>query len=1019
MSLLASIDPRRSLRARFAGILGGCGLAFALSGALLVGGYERDQVQQGLGQGLRREAELLGRTLSITLQDQLLLVRQLASLPVLASGLMPAGETRLLLEQRRGQQPALMWLAVTDAKGRVRVATGSLLEGQDLSAEPWFTEGLKQPWIGERRPAGRLAPHVPLARDGQMAQLIDLAAPLVDYQGRTVGVVVARLAWSWLDELHSALYAEGHRSPGTDSLVLDRLGLVSIGPAGLLGRPLAVPGLRRLLDGDAPAVLTWPDGQRYLTALARDDGLPGPSAGLKVVVRQRDEDAFGQARQLGRQLIAGGVAAALVFMALSIWLAGRIARPVKALSDAAERMARGQPPRFAPVPAQRRDEVAGLAAAMRTLHDELQQRLAEQQRSTLRFQALFEGAPVAIYLSVDGQLVLANTACLQLFGAADLAELRGKRTTDLIHPEERALLERRIQRMRELQALNQPIPMVEQRILRLDGGVRDVELTALPLDLDGAHGTHVALRDITDRKRTAQALAESEDRLQLVLRGTGAAVWDWVAGSQSLYLSPTWSALLGLAEGHLPAGRDQWTARLHADDRDRVVAELEDLAAGHTDRLQTEFRVYSEVGVERSLLVRAFLVRDAAGQPLRMMGSASDISEIREARRLLQQREALLQQTSRMAKVGGWSVDLVAQTAEWTEEINRMYELPSDTRPSLAVMAQSLGATWPQLWGTAQQAIDAASPYDIETSVAMPSGQIKWLRVQGTPVFEGGRAVRLEGTTQDVTDRHQAEDAVRVLNAELEARVLARTAQLRAANAELDAFAYAVSHDLRAPLRAMSGFSQALLEDCGPQLDSEARLYLDQIIQASSRMGGLIDGLLTLSRSTRGELRSDEVNLSALALRALADLRAADPQREVQVDIEPDLMVSGDGRMLDAVVRNLIGNAWKYTGRQPQAHITLASVQREGQRWIEVRDNGAGFDMAHAGRLFKAFARLHRQDEFAGIGIGLATVQRIVQRHGGSIEAESQPGQGAVFRFTLPGPGAQPVPALTDERSSP
>jgi signal transduction histidine kinase len=254
----------------------------------------------------------------------------------------------------------------------------------------------------------------------------------------------------------------------------------------------------------------------------------------------------------------------------------------------------------------------------------------------------------------------------------------------------------------------------------------------------------------------------------------------------------------------------------------------------------------------------------------------------------------------------------------------------------------------------------------------------------------------------EILERQRAQAEIQRLNEGLEERVRQRTAELSAANLELESFAYAVSHDLRAPLRALSGFSRALMEDYGERLDGEALDDLQQIDLASRRMGELIDGILTLSRSTRGELRHDPVDLSALARRRLAELAAAEPQRRVAREVESGLSVSGDPSMLEAVMVNLIDNAWKYTGRTPEATIRVYSMEMDGARWCCVSDNGAGFDMAYSERLFKAFQRLHRQEEFVGTGIGLATVQRIVQRHGGAIVAEGVPGRGATFRFTLP-----------------
>lgn len=304
----------------------------------------------------------------------------------------------------------------------------------------------------------------------------------------------------------------------------------------------------------------------------------------------------------------------------------------------------------------------------------------------------------------------------------------------------------------------------------------------------------------------------------------------------------------------------------------------------------------------------------------------------------------------------------------------------------------------------ADEAVSAGqlSTYSGTLLFAQPDASPRWLHLQASPYRRPDGAVVWDGVAVDITQRKADEEKIREFNTSLERIVHERTAELTAANQELDAFAYAVSHDLRAPLRAMSGFAQALTEDYGAALTAEAHSYLEQINIASRKMGELIEGILVLSRITRGELRRDVVDISALATRRLEESMRAEPGRQVAVDIAPRLVARGDARMIEAALDNLLGNAWKYTGHAAAPAIRVYGEDRAGKHWTCIADNGAGFDMAHADRLFKPFQRLHRQDEFPGIGIGLATVQRIVHRHGGEIAATGVPGQGATFCFTLP-----------------
>src|SRR5690242_18792791 len=271
------------------------------------------------------------------------------------------------------------------------------------------------------------------------------------------------------------------------------------------------------------------------------------------------------------------------------------------------------------------------------------------------------------------------------------------------------------------------------------------------------------------------------------------------------------------------------------------------------------------------------------------------------------------------------------------------------------------------------------------------SGQAEWMCQQIIRVLNAEQA-------RDTALQQLAE-----ANRDLERRVVQRTAELEAANRHLEAFSYSVSHDLRAPLRAISGFSDALAEECSAALGKEGLQYLERVRGGVRRMGELIDGMLGLSRVMKAELHRVPVDLSTLAEEVARDVRAAASDRSAQFLIHMGLRALGDPVLLRAVMTNLLDNAWKFTAKIPKAHIEFGQRGIEGDQPVFfVRDNGAGFDMNYAEKLFGVFQRLHRQDEFAGTGVGLATVQRIVNRHGGRIWAEARPNEGATFFFTLP-----------------
>lgn len=290
-----------------------------------------------------------------------------------------------------------------------------------------------------------------------------------------------------------------------------------------------------------------------------------------------------------------------------------------------------------------------------------------------------------------------------------------------------------------------------------------------------------------------------------------------------------------------------------------------------------------------------------------------------------------------------------------------------------------------------QQALRGEKDYDLEFRVVRPDGSCRFIKAYALVQRNAqGQPQRMIGVNFDISERKQ-----------VELELLQTSAQLAASNRELEAFAYSVSHDLRSPLRAIDGFSKALLEDYGDLIDAEGQDFFSRIRHNVMRMGMLIDDLLRLSRVSRSEMQYSQVNLSALVQEQLLDLQLTEPDRRVAAVVAPDLTVSADLTLMRVVISNLVQNAWKFTSHHAQARIEFGLAQLPGGPAYFIRDDGAGFDMAYANMLFGVFQRLHNIDEFPGTGIGLATVQRAIARHGGQIWAEGAVEQGAVFYFKL------------------
>ena len=391
------------------------------------------------------------------------------------------------------------------------------------------------------------------------------------------------------------------------------------------------------------------------------------------------------------------------------------------------------------------------------------------------------------------------------------------------------------------------------------------------------------------------------------------------------------------------------------------------------------------------------------GQQSVLLVACRDVTERAQAAARLLESEERHRTILQTAMDGFWLVDAEGRLLEANEAYCRMsgYSAPE----LLALSIPDLEAVEAGADTAAHiERIMAQGEDRFETRHRRKDGSL--FDVEASAQYRPGDGGRFVVFLRDITERKQTEEKIRRLNAELEERVLTRTAELEAANAELESFAYSVSHDLRAPLRALDGFSQILLDDYGKQLDEKGRGYLDRIRAADQRMGTLIDALLELSRLGRGELQRERVDLSALARGVAAEFAEAEAERAVEFVVTDGLEAEADRRLVQALFTNLLGNACKFTSEHESARVEVGVTDADGERAFYVRDDGAGFDMAYADKLFGAFQRLHSTGEFEGLGIGLATAQRIVSRHGGRVWAEGEVEKGATFWFTLAAPTA-------------
>jgi len=697
------------------------------------------------------------------------------------------------------------------------------------------------------------------------------------------------------------------------------------------------------------------------------------------------------------------VGALVLAVGMGLVIVRQIVQPIQAMATTAEAISAGDLSRQVQVTS--RDEVGVLATAFNSMTIQLRQSLQDleqevvevrQAEESLRrvnqtLQALIDYSPLAIImLDLDGHVLLWNNAAEKIYGWT-AQEVVG----DFVP----FVSKDKHEKLREIYARvtqGEVFTNLESERRRKDGSEILVSFSIAPLrDAAGGVYAHMSITaDITEHKRAEQALQESEERLREIASSLREVIWlRDVQTRQVLYVNSAFEQLTGRTCESVYKDRNTLIDICHPDDKAEVIKALDQRNEGLP--YHKEHRIVHLDGSVRWVSSRSFPVRNEAGKIYRWASTMEDITERKKIEDILRLTQFCVDEAS----VGIMRIGPGATILSVNDEICR-----------------SLGYTRKELC--------AMHIFDIDHALQIEEYQEHWqyLRAQGSARLERMHR-RKDGTTfaveitnsyfeyqgnefafsfvLDVTERKQAEEEIRRLNSELEQRVVERTAQLQAANKELEAFSYSVSHDLRTPLRSINGFSQAILEDYADRLDAEGKGYLQNVLSASLRMGQLIDDMLRLSRITRSELYRTSVDLSALARDIAAEFQTSNPERRVEFIIPPELIVSADSNLMHIALENLLGNAWKFTSKHLTARIELGMMQQEEHGVYFVRDDGDGFDMAYADKLFGAFQRLHGTTEFEGTGVGLTIVQRIIHRHGGQVWAEAALGKGATFYFTL------------------
>lgn len=644
-----------------------------------------------------------------------------------------------------------------------------------------------------------------------------------------------------------------------------------------------------------------------------------------------------------------------------------------------------------------RRRIEALADEAQALNIKLQDEAYERETAVEQLQEYAHMLDLAhvIVRDMDDTVVFWNKGAESLYGWA-AQEAIGKKTRDLFQT-----------------VFPQPLDEIKARMLsegewqgemihtRKDGSViRLASHWVLHRDEKGEPKAFIEVNnDISALRQAEEAVRESEERFRTMVEAIPQLAWMADPDGYIFWYNQRWYEYTGTT----PEQMEGWGWQsVHDPDMLPRVMERWKQSIDTGRPFEMEFPLRGADGRFRRFLTRVQPLRDAEGHITRWFGTNTDVDELLEAQEAVRESEEKYRNLFTSMREGFALIEIVLdETGKPRDcrylEVNPAFGANTGLTPN-AVIGKTFHEVLPEIEEYWIEFYGEVALTGVPARTEQYNRDLdRYFSASAFSPAPGQVAVLFS----DVTERWKAEEEIRKLNAELEERVRLRTAELEESNRELEAFSYSVSHDLRAPLRAIDGFSNAVLKNYLESLDDRGQDYLKRIRAAAQRMAQLIDDILGLSRATRAEMHRQPVDLSAMAVEVFHDFQKSQPERKAEITVQPDMIVDADSHLLRIALDNLLGNAWKFTGRRDVTRIDVGSLEQDGERVYYVRDNGAGFNPTYADKLFSPFQRLHAENEFPGTGIGLALVQRILRRHGGRIWAESAADQGATFYFAL------------------